>query len=188
MFKVYVPYSDHLKSVAVLDDDLLWQQLHDMQGLLAVLCEFAPRSRFLAVKQWRGYEGFLLLYLRRMQVECQKRDLGSWSDEDRDNPYASAWGMLARAGKKLAPLAPRWIGGHWFLASNRSELIRLNPTHYAQRFPTTPMEMPFLFPQNTETFDYTISVSKQDSDLLEDHERVIPAPFVEHVRAKGLVW
>lgn len=191
MFKVYMPYSNHQESVAVLDDDLLWQQLHDTQNLVTAMAENLTRnqSRLLAVRQWSGYEGYLLLYLRRMQVEAQKRGLGSWIDDDRNSPYAVAWLKFSKKGRMLAPRPPRWVGGQWFLHSNRSELIRINPEHYAQRFPTTPMEMPFLYPQNTPgSFDYTIDVSKRDSDLLEDHERVIPAPFVEHVRTKGLVW
>lgn len=186
MLKVYVPYSDHLKSVAVFDDDLLWNQLHDLQNLIVALCEHAPESRLLAVRQWRGYEGFLLLYLRRMQVECQKRDLDSWLDEDRTNPYALAWRRLRNAGKRLAPLAPRWIGGEWFLHSNRSALIRLAPEHYAYQFPTTPLDMPYLFPQNTETFDYTVAMSRRDADLLWNQERVIPVQYYPHLVSKGL--
>ena len=188
MFKVYVPYSDHLKSVACLHDDLLWQQLNDTVLLCQTLIDAPDNTKMLAVKQWRHYEGWLLLYLRRMQVEAQKRGLGSWLDDDGDSPYAEAWRLLRRANKKLAPLAPRWIGGHWFLASQRSELIRIAPEHYAHQFPTTPLEMPFLYPQNTKTFDYTIDISKRDRDLLADGERIIPFPYDGQVVMKGLSW
>lgn len=188
MFKVYVPYSDHLKSVACLDDDLLWNQLTDTVLLCQAIVDAPENTKMLAVRQWRHYEGWLLLYIRRMQVEAQKRGLGSWLDDDGDSPYAEAFRLLRKAGKKLAPLAPRWIGGHWFLASQRSELIRIAPEHYAHQFPTTPLEMPFLYPQNTKTFDYTVAVSRRDRELIDNHERVIPEPFIHHVNEKGLVW
>lgn len=185
MLKVYMPYSDHLKSVAVLDDDLLWSQLDEAQLLCQALAMDAPNTKLLHVKQWRGYEGFLLLYLRRMQVECQKRGLGSWQDDQRHSPYARSWLLLGSAGKNTAPRPPRWIGGEWFLQSNRSELIRINPEHYAQCFPTTPMEMPFLFPQNTPGhFDYTITVSAQDWGLMRGGERVIPDRYIHYVEEK----
>lgn len=187
MLKVYMPYSDHLQSVAVLDDDLLWEQLDEAQLLCQALAMDAPNTKLLHVKQWRGYEGFLLLYLRRMQVECQKRGLGSWQDDQRYSPYARSWLLLGSAGKNTAPRPPRWIGGEWFLESNRSELIRLNPTHYAQRFPTTPLEMPFLFPQNTPgRFDYTVAMSRRDAEMYWEGERVIPDRFMGHLATKGI--
>lgn len=189
MFTVYMPYSATTASAECLDDDLLWQQLHQVPLLVEAIADHDVFSRRMDARQWRGYEGFLANYTHRMQIEAQKRGLGSWLDEWQDSPYAEVWAVIRRAGFNPASRPPRWIGGEWFLHSNRSQLIRLNPTHYAQRFPTTPMEMPFLIPQNIPgQFDYTIQVSKRDSDLLEDHERVIPAPFVEHVRAKGLLW
>lgn len=191
MFTMYLPYSDTNASARCLDDDLLWQQLHDMPLLLKVLAHelTGQQSRLLCYNQWRGYEGFLANYTHRMQIEAQKRDLGHWLDEWRTSPYAQVWTVIREAGFNGASRAPRWVGGHWFLASQRSQLIRRNPAYYAHQFPTTPLDMPLLYPQNTPgKFDYTISVSKRDSDRLEDHERVIPAPFVEHVRSKGLVW
>jgi hypothetical protein len=189
MFKVYMQHSDHLKSVACFDDDLLYNQLFDVVNLIDALCMHAPDSTLLAVRQWRGYEGYLLLYLRRMQIEVQKRDLGSWLDDDRNSPYAVAWLKLGKAGNNLAPKPPRWVGGHWFLESNRSELIRINPEHYAHQFPAARMEMPYLFPQNVPgRFDYTLEVSKKDRDLLDDMERVIPEEYIDFVAMKGLAW
>lgn len=189
MFKVYVPYSDHLKSVACLDDDLLWNQLNDTVLLCQVLVDGTPRSKMLAYHQWSGYEGWLLLYIRRMQIEAQKRGLGSWQDDDRSSPYAEAWLVVSKAGLNQAPRAPRWVGGQWFLESQRSELIRINPEHYAQRFPTTPMEMPFLYPQNTPGhFDYTVTTSLRDLELYNAGERVIPEQFIDYLASKGLHW
>lgn len=188
MLKVYLPYSSTNASAECLDDDLLWQQLHEVPLLCQAIADSDERTKLLVVRQWRGYEGFLANYTHRMQIEAQKRELGHWLDEWRTSPYAEVWAIIRKAGFNPASKPPRWVGGHWFLASNRSELIRVNPTHYAQRFPTTPMEMPFLFPQNTPgKFDYTVAMSRRDSDLLYAQERTIPLAWYPYLLEKGLV-
>jgi hypothetical protein len=188
MFKVYLSYSDHLKSVAVLDDDLLWQQLHDACGAVQVTCAATPKSKLLTARMWWGYEAWLTLYVRRLQVEAQRRGLGSWVDDERSSPYATAWLTLVGSGRPQAPKPPRWFGGLWFLEANRSELIRINPTHYAQRFPTARMELPYLWPQNRPgRFDYTVEISRSDLELLQVGERVIPRDHLEYLATKGLM-
>lgn len=187
MFKVYVPYSDTTKSARCLHDDLLWQQLHDVPLLAQAIADSNERTKLLCVRQWRGYEGFLANYVHRMQIEAQKRGLGDWLDEWQNSPYAETWKVIRKAKFNPASRPPRWIGGHWFLASNRSELIRINPEHYAHQFPTTPLEMPFLYPQNIPgRFDYTVAVSRRDGDLLYAQERIIPLPWYQHLLEKGL--
>lgn len=189
MFKVYVPYSATLASARCLDDDLLWQQLHNVPLLVQAIADSDERTRLLCVKQWRGYEGYLANYTHKMQIEAQMRGLGEWLDEWRSSPYARVWSLIREEGFNPAPRPPRWIGGEWFLASNRSELIRINPEHYAHQFPTTPLEMPFLYPQNIPGhFDYTIDISKRDREFLERDYRVIPFPYDGQVAMKGLEW
>lgn len=187
MFKVYVPYSDTTKSARCFDDDLLWQQLHDVPLLVQAIADSNERTKLLCVRQWRGYEGYLANFVHRMQIEAQKRALGSWLDEWQDSPHAEIWAVIRKAGFNPASRPPRWIGGHWFLASNRSELIRVRPEHYAHQFPTTPLEMPFLFPQNTEAFDYTVAMSRRDAGMYENGERVIPDQFLGHLATKGIM-
>lgn len=189
MFKMYLPYSSTNASAACLHDDLLWQQLHEVSLLCQAIADSDERTKLLGVRQWRGYEGFLANYTHRMQIEAQKRGLGSWLDEWQDSPYARVWAVIRRAGFNPASRPPRWVGGEWFLQSNRSELIRINPEHYAQRFPTTPMEMPFLFPQNHPEgrFDYTVAVSRRDNELYQAGERVIPDRYMDYLVTKGLL-
>jgi hypothetical protein len=189
MFTVYTPFSDTTKSAQCLDDDLLWQQLHDVALLCQAIAEDLPgRSKLLAVRQWRGYEGYLANYTHRMQIEAQRRDLGVWEDEWQTSPYAQVWKVLRTAQFNPASRPPRWIGGHWFLASQRSNLIRLNPAHYAHQFPAVPLDMPLLYPQNHPEgrFDYTVAVSRRDRELYRSGERVIPFPYDGQVAMKGL--
>lgn len=187
MFTVYHPHSNHQASAACLDDDRLWTQLHDSVLLCEALAMDAPKTKALAVKQWRGYEGYLLLFIRQMQLEAQRRDLGVWVDDERRGPYAHAWLAIAKKGLPQAPRPPRWMGGLWFLHSQRSQLIRMAPEHYAHQFPTTPLDMPLLYPQNrADRFDYTVDMSRRDKDLLWGQERVIPSEYYNHLVSKGL--
>lgn len=188
MFTIYHPHTNHHDSAACFDDDLLWNQLHDASLLCRALAEKAPKTMMLSLKQWRGYEGYLLLYIRQMQLEAQRRDLGSWFDDERKSPYANAWVHITKAGLAQAPRPPRWMGGQWFLESQRSNLIRISPEHFAHQFPTARLDMPLLYPQNREgRFDYVIATSKRDHDLLDAGERVIPHEYLEYFATKGLL-
>lgn len=188
MFTVYTPYSDTTKSARCLDDDLLWQQLHEMPLLCQAIADSIETTRLLVVRQWRGYEGFLANYTHRMQIEAQRRDLGVWDDEWQTSPYAQVWSVMRKAQFNPASRPPRWIGGHWFLESQRSNLIRLNPEHYAHQFPTARLDMPFLYPQNTpDRFDYTVTMNRADRILCAGGELVIPGEYHENLATKGLL-
>jgi len=185
MFKLYFPYSGQLETVRCFDDDMLLNQLGEAIGLCQALHEAGGGSKLLCVRQWRGYEGFVLLHLRRLQTEVMLRDLEYWDVNDIYSPYLLAWRRLTKKGIHQAPRPPRWIGGLWFLHSNRSELIRVRPEVYAQQFPTTPLEMPFLWPQNIPGhFDYYIDMSLGDRMAVTDRKYVIPEQFAEYVYAK----
>jgi hypothetical protein len=187
MFPVYLPYSSTNASAACLDDDLLWQQLHEVPLLMQAIAFGSDRTRLLCVRQWRGYEGFLANYTHRMQIEAQKRGLGMWLDEWQTSPYAQVWKVIREAGFNPASRAPRWAGGHWFLESQRSNLIRIAPEHYAHQFPTARLDMPLLYPQNTPgAFDYTVEMSRKDREHYWRGERIIPDEYLPHLVTKGI--
>lgn len=185
MFKLYFPYSGQLETVRALDDDMLLGQLENAECVCQALVDAGDDSRMLCVRQWRGYEGFVLLHLRRLVTEIMLRGLHHWEHNDPRNPYVNRWIQLTRKGINQAPRPPRWIGGQWYLDSNRSELIRIYPTYYAQRFPTTPLDMPYVWPQNIPgSFDYTTLITLRDKEMVETGERVLPDKYFDHIMEK----
>lgn len=183
--KVLMPFPGAQTTAQCFDDDTLLCQVDDVAMVCRALADAGPQSTLLVVRQWRGYEGCVALHLRRLVTEARLRGLAFY---DNHGPYANAVSMLNRAQKMgRTPLPPQWIGAQWFLHSNRSALIRLYPGFYAQRFPDTPIEMPYLYPQVVpDRYDYTVAMSRLDLNMVKTGARAVPAHLLTHRRVREM--
>jgi hypothetical protein len=84
-----------------------------------------------AVKMWRGHEEWLKSY----QSIC----IGEW-----------CWRGYTNTIQVLKPNLiqdpPSWLGQEEFHSSHRSNLIRKNPTHYRQFWPTESNDLEYMWP------------------------------------------
>lgn len=185
--KIYLPHPNLTHSARCLDDDTLEHQITNAV-MVAEACAFArehrvlpsglrngKESRLLCVGMWAGYEGFLLMYLRKLCLEAGLRR--GWSGDPasaQDNPYVDAWQRVSNAGCSLAPQTPKWYGLKRLHRSHQSELIKTDTLHYGEQFPTTPLDMPYLWPLNQRGhFAYTLQLSLADRQAVERGEMVL---------------
>lgn len=183
--KVLMPYTGQIASAQAFDDDDLLRQIDDLDLVCQAIADAGPLTTLLVVRQWRGYEGNLALYLRRLVTEARLRGLAFFEDH---GPQRGVQAMMRGAYRMGGtPLPPAWVGAQWWLHCNRSELIRRNPYYYAQRFPDTPVKMPYLYPQRAgDGYDYTVAMALADRRLVERGDRAIPAHLLTHRRVKEM--
>lgn len=173
--KLYLPHPDLARSARCFDDETLEHQITNAVMVVHALVDASQKSKLLCVGMWRGYSGFLLMYLRKLCTEAGLRRgwTGDATSPD-DNPYIEAYVRLSNAFLSLAPLAPKWYGLARLHRSHQSELIKNDPYWYGQQFPTTPLDMPYLWPVNTPGhYDYTLRLSLADADAVKRGELVL---------------
>jgi pyrimidine dimer DNA glycosylase len=183
--RVLMPYTGQQASARAFDDDGLLRQIDDLDMVCQMMADAGPATKLLVVRQWRGYEGNLALYLRRLVTEARLRGLSFFADQ---GPQRGVEAMMRRAQHfGGTPLPPAWVGAQWWLQCNRSVLLRQDPGYYAQRFPDTPVEMPYLYPQGMGgRYDYTVTMTLKDRHLVESGQRAVPAHLLTHQRVKEM--
>lgn len=133
--QTFLPYPSFSKSAMVLDNKRLGKQRVETKQIYNALTTGKGWIHHPATKMWAGYERALALYGYIICLEWCDRgfndSLTPWFEErlgveDFENPW--------------------WLGVVGFHASHQSNLVRKDPAHYRQFFPTIPDDLPYIWP------------------------------------------
>lgn len=190
MFTVYFPHRGSLPTVRCLADEDLLEQQDTVQYVLSALRYGGNKSKLLAYRMFTQYDMFLLMHLWQIVCETGRRGLPPQPRRLDNNPHLKWRQRFLDEGVNTYPRTPRWYGWNPLVESSRSALIRKNPAHYGHQFPTTPLEMPYLWPQNVEgQFEFTVQLSGAERRLVASGERVIPLELVTKSKhLKEFAW
>lgn len=163
--RTWLPVANVTASMQALHDDDLDSQIIEAGLCLREL--FGDAQRTPTGAMWHGYEGGLWSYFLHACQEQQRRGV------DTSALVTRGFRLLPR-GEVLRPYMPRWYGYRPIHLSHASTLIRQRPDHYARLWPEVPLDMPLLWPRNTEGhFDFSIRISSRDRQALLDGSLVL---------------
>lgn len=190
MFTVYFPHRGSLPTAQCLSDDDLVEQQEVVQYVLSALRYGGNQSKLLAYRMFAHYDMFLLLHLWQLVCETGRRGLPPQPRRLDNNPYLQWRHRFLSEGISTTPRTPRWYGWTPLIEASRSALIRKNPAHYGHQFPTTALDMPYLWPLNVEGhFEFTVRVSEAERRLMASGARVIPPELVTNSKhLKEFAW
>lgn len=136
---IWLPFANTKANLEVLKDEHIFDVV--FEGLQCLRNIYAGRLDWRDARMWRNNPAALLLYTHRAEREMVHR---GYPEEAK---VRNAHVAMSDAGWSLAPVPPWWYGHPAYHTSQRSHLIRVDPTHYAQRLPfTTPLELPLYWP------------------------------------------
>jgi len=172
--QTFTCYHDHAKTAADLDTARLGKQrVEVLQILRALRGETDGYTFHPAVRMWEGHEPALLLYglviCHEWRVKRGHEDK-VWHQLEEMSP--TYWDPRTPLENERYE-APGWLSNKWVLRSHRSNLIRKAPHHYADKYPSTPELMPYLWPRYS-LGGWDMYLSKPDQNRLETGERVLP--------------
>lgn len=137
---IWMPFASSKANLDVLTDEHVFDVV--FMGMQCLRNIYVGDLSWKDSRMWGTAPASLLLYTARAEREMVRR---GYDPEPRVN---SAHVALSRAGWPMAPVPPWWFGDPEFHESQRSHLIRVNPTHYAQRLPfTTRLDLPVIWPK-----------------------------------------
>jgi hypothetical protein len=147
--QTFLPFDNFAQSAAVLDRLRLGKQRVEILQILRALSRpgYGWQSHP-AVLMWKGHEEALGAYAvavvdawdahgfndtTRASIACELAALGIKGVRPQ--------GKLAWAGR-----LPPWLGDRALHRSHQSALVRKDPKHYRQHFPTVPDDLPLYWP------------------------------------------
>lgn len=137
---IWVPYANLRSCLNVLTDDHLFDVLYVGLDTLRALYGTGGAGGLLAT-QWRSGAGFLLGYVMLANNEAEAR--GHKPEDQVKAMWVNHY--EGEAGKHRPPW---WFGDPLLHETHRSNLIRIDPEHYAQRLPmTTRLDMKMYQPK-----------------------------------------
>lgn len=140
---IWLPFANTKANLDVLTDEHIFDVV--FEGLDCLRNIYAGDLTWRNARAWATTPAALLMYVHRTEQEMVRR---GFPPEPR---VIKAQTALAEADWSLAPVPPWWFGQAKFHIAQRSHLIRVNPTYYAQRLPpTTPLELPLVWPTEKE--------------------------------------
>jgi hypothetical protein len=136
---IWLPFASSKANLEVLTDEHVFEVV--FEGMQCLRNVYAGDLDWRDARAWSNAPAALLAYVARAEREMVRR---GYPPEPR---VIRAQVAMSRAGWSLAPVPPWWFGHPAFHLSQRSHLIRVNPTHYTRRMPfTTPLELPVIWP------------------------------------------
>jgi hypothetical protein len=136
---IWLPFPNTQQSLDVLTDEHVFDVV--FQGMQCLRNIYTGEVRWRDARMWASHPAALLLYVQRANREMVKRGYPA------EGRVVRAHVALSREGYSLAPVPPWWFGNQLFHMTQRSQLIKVNPAHYAQRLPfNTPLEMKVFWP------------------------------------------
>ena len=178
--QTFITYKSWAKTAATLDTPRLGKQRIDVVVLAeSLLGERDGHKQDPAAYMWRGYEYALCIYGMMICLE--------WSNNrrfvDKELFRLHELSVLAarRPGHEPGYVSPPWFGDADVMRSHRSNLIRKDAETYADRWPRTPENMPYLWPIPLDVGSYQLKVSKADKELLRIGERKLPVDIKQRV-------
>src|SRR5438128_759034 len=151
--QTFVTYHSHVKTFRDLDTARLGKQRVEAKQILMALRGETSSSwnNHPAVQMWAGYEPALVWYgllcCHEWRIVRGFNDK-LWGDFAL---YAKGCGMLvtddaAHAINECPVEQPPWLADKWVLRSHRSRLVQKAEHIYADKYPGTPEDMPYLWP------------------------------------------
>lgn len=137
---IWLPFASTKANLEVLTDQHVFEVVYE--GLQCLRNIYVGDLSWRDARMWGSHPATLLAYAAAAEREMVRR---GHNPEPR---VIRAHVALSRAEWPLAPVPPWWFGDPAYHESQRSHLIRIEPTHYAQRLPfTTRLELPLIWPQ-----------------------------------------
>jgi len=137
--QTFLPYPDFARSAAVLDYRRLGKQRVEALQILRTLLGVNDGWRHHpAVKMWKGYEVALADYAIVMCDEWKRRGY-------KDTCAEKITDLMKNSGY-IAYVVPFWLGDAKFHESHRSNLLRKQPEHYRQYWPSLTTTLPYIWP------------------------------------------
>ena len=131
-----LPYPDFGRSAACLSQQHLGaQRIHTLMILHTLNGETNDWRNYPATLMWRGHLEALVEYGVAMCDEWLQR---GFIDTCRPRIIAQSWGDAVRH--------PPWLGDEAFHLAQQAALLRLDRYHYRPHFPTTPDNLPYVWP------------------------------------------
>ncbi|WP_323960672.1 hypothetical protein GC088_03835 [Arthrobacter sp. JZ12] len=148
--QTFLPYPDFEASAAVLDQARLGKQrVETLQILRAlVLPDYGWRSHPVT-RMWMGYVPALTVYGLAMVREWVSRGHAD-STAPLISEFAPDTAAAYLAGSGPEPAMPPWLGNAEVHVSHQSNLIQKAPEFYRDRFPGTPDDLPYNWPEPEE--------------------------------------
>lgn len=145
--QTFLPYPDFAASAAVLDQARLGKQrVETLQILRAlVLPDYGWRSHPVT-RMWMGYVPALTVYGLAMVREWVSRGHAD-STAPLISEFAPDSAAAFDAGTGPEPVMPPWLGRPEVHVSHQSNLIQKAPDFYRDRFPGTPDNLPYSWPE-----------------------------------------
>ena len=151
--QTFVPYADFARTARVLDTKRLGKQrVEVIQIVRALTVPGYAWASHPAVLMWKGYEEALGSYGLAMCEEWLGRGFGDTCAETIRADLATAGVTRLRDFNQLREegALPPWLADEDVQRSHRSALVRKDPTHYADRFPGVPSDLPYVWPVRSE--------------------------------------
>lgn len=131
--QTFLPYSSFKRSASVLDRQRLGKQRVETMQIMSVLSGSGTAwLNHPAARMWTGFECWLMSY---QFAVCLEKTLAIHRESE----------MC-----ELDPPPPLWLGEKAFHDAHKSNLVRKNPDHYRQFFPTIPDDLPYIWPSSKE--------------------------------------
>lgn len=135
--QTFLPYSNFAESARVLDNRRLGKQrVETLQILNALTNPSYGWQNHPAVKMWRGHKDALVVYGIAICREWLSRGFNDTCSEK----------IAAFSSGDIITDSPAWLGSEPFHASHRSNLLRKDPSHYAQFKWTDGPDLPYIWP------------------------------------------
>lgn len=136
---IWLPYPSTKANLDVLTDEHVCDVV--FQGVQCLRNIYAGELSWRDTKAWHRNPAALLAYVHAAEREMVRRGFPA------EPRVIRAHVALSCAGWSLAPVPPWWFGEPLYHEAQRSHLIRVTPTYYAQRLPpTTRLELPLIWP------------------------------------------
>lgn len=137
---IWLPFPNTKTNLEVLTDTHIFEVV--FEGMQCLRNIYVGDLSWRDAQMWANHPAALLLYVQRAEREMVRRG------HEPEPRVRRAHVALSRAGWPLSPVPPWWYGNPHFHNTQRSNLIRVDPVHYARRLPpTTPLEMPLFWPK-----------------------------------------
>jgi hypothetical protein len=148
--QTFLPYADFRRCARVLDVRRLGKQrVEVLQILRAGARTSGGWVHHPAVLMWRGYEEALARYgLDITQRWCALGHADTCAVKITDDYRTLYGGDTVRTQRELrdAGALPPWLGNRALHRSHQSSLVRKDPAHYRQFFPSVPDDLPYVWP------------------------------------------
>ena len=148
--QTFLPFPDFARSAEVLDPPRLGKQrVENVQILRGLTVAGHGFRHHPAVKMWAGYEEALVRYGLIVASTWTATGRADTTAATLTTDLANACGLTSVrsvAALRAARDLPPWLGDEAFHESHRSALVRKDPETYADLFPDTPDDLPYVWP------------------------------------------